>query len=110
MVKNLPASPGDARDVGSIPRSGISTGGGNGNPLQCSGLENPMNRGAWMATGHGLDMTEHTHTHTHTHTHRAPLPLLYNGFGKSPLTFKGHNDIFALMFNFLIQVISDTIN
>ena len=108
MVKNLPASPGDARDVGSIPRSGISTGVGNGNPLQCSGLENPMNRGAWRATGHGLVMTEHTHTHRHTH--RAPLPLLYNGFGKSPLTFKGHNDIFALMFNFLIQVISDTIN
>ena len=42
MVKNLPA---DAEDGGSIPGSGRSPGGGNGNPLQCSCLENPMERG-----------------------------------------------------------------
>ena len=50
MVKNLPADTGDMRDVGLNPGSGRSLGGGNGNPLQYSYLENPMNRGAWWAT------------------------------------------------------------
>ena len=44
---------GDAGDMGSIPGSGRPPGGGNGNPLQCSCLENPMDRGAWWATVHG---------------------------------------------------------
>ena len=47
---NLPANEGDRRNVGSIPGSGISPGGGNGNPLQYSCLENPMGRGAWWVT------------------------------------------------------------
>ena len=47
MVKNLPANAGD---VGSIPGWGRSPGEGNGNPLQYSCLENPMDRGAWQAT------------------------------------------------------------
>ena len=46
-VKNLPANAGDIRDVGSISGSGRSPGGGHGNPLQDSWLENPMDRGAW---------------------------------------------------------------
>ena len=50
MVKNLPAN---ARDEGLIPGSGRSPGGGHGNPLQYSGLENPMEGGAWWATVHG---------------------------------------------------------
>ena len=50
MVKNLPANAGDIRDAGSIPGWGRSLGGGNGNPLQYSCLENPMDRGAWWAT------------------------------------------------------------
>ena len=41
MVKNLPANAGDVRDMGSIPGLGRSPGGGHGNPLQCSYLENP---------------------------------------------------------------------
>ena len=53
-VKNPPANAGDAEDVGSIPRLGRSTGGGNGNPLQYSCLKNPMNRGAWRATVHSI--------------------------------------------------------
>ena len=57
VVKNLPANVGD---VGSIPGSGRSSGGGHGNLLQYSCLENPMDRGAWQAV-HGvtkeLDMT-----------------------------------------------------
>ena len=50
MVKNLPANAGDSRDLGSICGSGRSPGGGNGNPLQYSCLENPTDRGAWQAT------------------------------------------------------------
>ena len=46
VVKNPPASAGDPRDVSSIPASGRSPGGGPGNPLQCSCLENPVDRGA----------------------------------------------------------------
>ena len=45
MVKKLPVNAGDVRDVGLIPRLGRSPRGGNGNPLQYSCLENPMNRG-----------------------------------------------------------------
>ena len=52
MVKNLPANAGDIGDVGSIPELERSPGGGNGNPLQYSGLENTMDREAWRATVH----------------------------------------------------------
>ena len=45
VVKNPSANAGDIRDVGLIPGSGRSPGGGRGNPLQCSCLENPMDRG-----------------------------------------------------------------
>ena len=54
MVKNLPASTGKAKDMGSIPGSGRSPGVGNGSPLQCSCLENPMDGEAWQATVHGV--------------------------------------------------------
>ena len=54
VVKNPPPSAGDIRDVGSIPGSGRSPGEGNGNPLRYSCLENPMDRGAWWATVHGV--------------------------------------------------------
>ena len=47
MAKSPPASAGDGKDTGSILGSGISRGGGHGNPLQYSCLENPMDRGAW---------------------------------------------------------------
>ena len=50
VVKNLPASAGDIRDVASIPGLGRSSRGGNSNPLQHSCLENAMDRGAWQAT------------------------------------------------------------
>ena len=54
VVKNPPANAGDLRDAGSIPGLGGSPGGGHGNPLQYSCLENPMYRGAWQATVHGV--------------------------------------------------------
>ena len=51
VVKNLPTNAGD---TGSILGMQRFPGGGNGNPLQCSCLENPMDRGAWQATVHGV--------------------------------------------------------
>ena len=55
VIKNLPANAGDRRDVGSIPGLGRSPeGGGHGNPLQSSCLENPMDGGAWWATVPGV--------------------------------------------------------
>ena len=58
VVKNLPASAEDLGDAGSIPGSGRSPGGGNGNPLQYSCLENPMDRGAWRATVHEVTKSQ----------------------------------------------------
>ena len=57
-------------DLGSIPGWGRSPGEGNGNPLQYSCLENPMEGGAWWATVHRVakSQTRLRHTHTHTHT------------------------------------------
>ena len=56
MVKNLPANAGDAS---SIPGPERSPGEGNGNPFQYSCLENPMDRGAWRATVHGVTRVRH---------------------------------------------------
>ena len=52
VVKNLPVNVEVVRDMGLIPGSETSPGGGHGNPLQYSCLENPMDRGAWQATVH----------------------------------------------------------
>ena len=61
-VKNLPANAGDTRDMGSIPGSGRSPGGGNGNLLQYSCLKNPMDREPGGLQGcKESDMTEHAH-------------------------------------------------
>ena len=54
MVKNPPASAGDARDIGLIPGSGRSPGAGNGNPLPCSCLGNSLDKVAWQAAVHGV--------------------------------------------------------
>ena len=58
MVKNLPASVGNIRDTGLIPGSGRSPREGYGNLLQYSCLENPMDRGAWQATVHGVSKSQ----------------------------------------------------
>ena len=58
VVKNLPTNAGDVRDVGSVPGSGRSPGEGNGNLLQYSCLENPMDRGAWWAIVHGVTKSQ----------------------------------------------------
>ena len=54
MVKNPPANAGEAGDVGLIPGLGRSPGVRNDNSLQYSYLKNPMDRGAWWATVHGV--------------------------------------------------------
>ena len=69
VVKNQPANAGN---VGLIPGSGRFPGRGNGNPLQYSCQDNPMDRGAWWATVHGVAkrqtcLSDRTHTHTRTH-------------------------------------------
>ena len=89
VVKNLSASAGDLRDVGSILGSGWIPGVGNGNPLQYSCLENSMDRGAsgvasmWQRRVRNEWVTEHacthTHMHAHTHTHTHFKRSGYNG-------------------------------
>ena len=58
MVKNLLANAGDAGDVGSVPGLRRSPGEGNDYPLQYSGLENPMDRGAWQDIVHGVTKSQ----------------------------------------------------
>ena len=58
VVKNLSANAGDVRDMGLIPGLGRSLGKGNGNPLQYPCLENPMDRGDWWATVHGVTKSQ----------------------------------------------------
>ena len=74
MIKNPPANAGDAGYVGLIPGLGRSPGEGNGNPLQYSCLENPMDRGAWWAIVHGVaksqtQLSTHEGPHIYTQTH-----------------------------------------
>ena len=68
LKKKPTCNAGDAGDAGLTPGSGRSPGGGIGNPLQHSCLGNPMDRGAWRSTFHGvtkeLDTTECLSTHT----------------------------------------------
>ena len=71
-------------DLGSIPGSGRSPGGGSGNPLQYSCLETPMDRGTWQATVHGVAKSltrPSTHTHTHTGQSRGHRPFLTHPTG-----------------------------
>ena len=68
--KNPSANAGNIRDAGSIPGLGRSPGGGHGNPLQYSCLENPTDRGAWWAT---IRRVTKSRTWLSTHTHTSPL-------------------------------------
>ena len=70
-IKNLPANAGDLGDTGSIPRWGRSPGGGHGNPHQYSCLGNPVDRGAWWATIHGISESDTTEATEHTYMQEA---------------------------------------
>ena len=93
VVKNLPVSAGDIRDVGSIPGSARSLGGGHGNPLQCSCLKNRMDRGAWQATIltvaenqtplKWLSMNTHLHINTYIFLY---ICIQFSSVGRSCLT------------------------
>ena len=67
--KDPPVNAGDIRDAGSIPGSGRSLGGGHGNPLQYSCLENPMDSGAWWATVHRVAKSQTQLKRLSTHVH-----------------------------------------
>ena len=71
MVKNTPANARNSRDAGSTPGSGRSPAGGNGKPLQYSCLGNPMDRGAWWATVHGVAKSQ-----TRLSTHYPTIPSI----------------------------------
>ena len=86
------ASTCNAGDQGSIPGLGRSPGEGNGNPLQYSCLENPMDRGAWRATVHGVARSRtwlSDFTHTHTHTPPLSYPDLHSRIFSTEKTSKG---------------------
>ena len=68
VVKNLP-DVGDVKDVGLIPGLARSPGGGHGNPLQYSCLENPMDRGAWWATFHRAEQSQARLKQLSAHAH-----------------------------------------
>ena len=72
VVKNLPVNTVDIRDIGSTPGSGRSPGGGHGNPLQYSCLEDPMDQGVWWATVHRVTKELHT-TEMTVCTHTPPI-------------------------------------
>ena len=97
MVKNPPDNAGDARDLGLIPELGRSPGDNNDNPLQCSCLENSMDRGAGQATLHEvaeLDMTEYTHKYI-THIPACQIKKKKKDFERSVNGFirKYHGDL-----------------
>ena len=73
--KNPPANAGDIRDSDSVPGSKRSPGGGRGNPLQCSCLENPMDRGAWWATVHGVTKSQTRLKQHITHTQHPSIVI-----------------------------------
>ena len=73
-LKNLPANEGGTGDVGSVPGSRRSPGGGHGNPLQYPCLENPMDRGAWWIMVHQVAKSQtQLSTHTPPRKHRMPF-------------------------------------
>ena len=79
VVKHPPASAGSIRDTHSIPGSGRSPGGDHGNPLQCSCLENPMDKGAWWTTIQSIpkSWTQWKRFNMQTHTMKFIYSNLY---------------------------------
>ena len=76
VVKNLPANAGDVRDSGLNPGLGRSPGGGHGNALQYSCLENPMDRGVWQATAHRVIGSQTRLKRLSMHTHHFFIAMM----------------------------------
>ena len=122
VVKNPPAYAGDIRDAGSIPGLGRSPGGGYGNPLQYSCLENPMDRGAWWAMVHRLAKSQtwlkHLIMHTMSFTYDVSLKILstdlgwgrgysmtlMSNFTQTRSMFKDSEDFYETGFLFLVSM------
>ena len=94
MLKNLPTN---AEDEGSIPGLGRSPGEGNGNPLQYSCLENPMNRRAWWFPVHGVTESQ---TQLSSHTYQTSCPFAHKGDGGNPRLF-----LFVCLLAFLFVLV-----
>jgi len=75
--KEFASTEGDAGEVGLIPGSGRSPREGNGNPLQCSCLENPRDRGAWWVTAHGVAKSHTRLKRPRMHTQRTNIEPTY---------------------------------
>ena len=88
MVRNPAANAVDARDAGLILGSGRSPGGGHGNPLQYSCLENPMERGAWWAIVQRVTKSRTQVKQLHMHTH-----MLFYSQGLNPTTIVQNRDM-----------------
>ena len=102
VIKNLPVNTGDAS---SVPGWGRYPGGGHGNPLQYSYLENPMDRGAWQAKfyrvtkiRHNGSNLAHAYTRAHTHTHTLKWPWSSGECYQSHLTFWASVSTFQFCF------------
>ena len=103
VVKNPPANGRDIKDMSSIPGLGRPPGGGHGNPLRYSYLENPLDRGAWSATVHGvvksLTWLKWLSTHTHAlNTSRCPLNWCFQAF---PLLWGPGSNVQLLLDTFI---------
>ena len=102
MVKNPPNNAEDVREAGWITGSGRSPREGNGNSLQYSYLGNPMDRGDWWATVHGVtnesDMTEHAHATTIPKKHyacakgRLSMSIFCTGFQRKTKTQQSYRN------------------
>ena len=112
VVTNSPANAGDLRDAVSIPGLGRFLGGGHSNPLQYSCLENPMDRGAWRATGHRFAKSWTRLKWLNTHTNSLIGQKMYSSAKESilgllisfchvhiaSLLSKGHNKTLSFSF------------
>ena len=98
VVKNPPASAGDIRNMGLIPGSRRSFGGGRGNPLQYSCLENPVDRGAWLATVHRVAQSQTRLTRLSTHAYSTAFPFLLLLHFSSQRNIKRHQSEIQVCF------------
>ena len=89
VVKNSPANAGDTRDTGSVPGWGRSPGEWNGNPLRYSCLGNPLDRGAWHTTVHGVARVENDWMTKQQQIFYSKYPFVHDWIVNDPLVYTG---------------------